>query len=357
MTMTTETAVSVFEAPNALAILTDSEKFDRFYEDVKRETDKLEIDLTTERGRKAIASMAYKVARSKTAIDDAGKTLTQEWRDKISVVDNARRAIRDRLDALKDTVRQPLTDWEVAEDARVKRVESTLAMWRGWAVVLAGETPEDVQERLDALESTAVGEIEFGSHYNIAVSLKATVEQSLTAAMERIVKEAADHAELERLRAADAAREAAERAQQDEAERVQRAEAAEKAEAEERERIAARRKADEEAIARRAAEAAKAEADRQHAAALAAEKRRADEAEAAHAAEAKRIADEQAAAKAEADRQAAEQAARDRDRKHRGEIMGAAKVAIMNVGADEETAKKVVLAIVAGEVPHVTLRF
>ncbi len=37
--------------------------------------------------------------------------------------------------------------------------------------------------------------------------------------------------------------------------------------------------------------------------------------------------------------------------------MGEAKAALIDSGADEDLAKKIVLAIVAGEIPHVTLRF
>lgn len=53
--MSTETAVSIFEVSNPLVVLTDAEKFDRFYADMKAETDKLQIDLATEAGRKRIA--------------------------------------------------------------------------------------------------------------------------------------------------------------------------------------------------------------------------------------------------------------------------------------------------------------
>jgi colicin import membrane protein len=54
---------------------------------MKRETDALDADVTTEKGRKAIASMAYKVARTKTAIDEAGKKLNEEARARINAVD------------------------------------------------------------------------------------------------------------------------------------------------------------------------------------------------------------------------------------------------------------------------------
>lgn len=48
---------------------------------------------------------------------------------------------------------------------------------------------------------------------------------------------------------------------------------------------------------------------------------------------------------------------RDRDQAHRTAVKSAAKTAIMSCGADEETARKIVVAILANEIPNVTLRF
>ena len=108
------------------------------------------------------------------------------------------------------------------------------------------------------------------------------------------------------------------------------------------------------------AEGSTAERDRiqrEHEEALAAERRRAEEAERTAQAERDRAAKEEADRKAEAEREAAAQAKRDADLKHRSAVKTAAKQAIMSCGADEETAKKIVLAIIAGEVPAVSLRF
>jgi len=58
---------------------------------------------------------------------------------------------------------------------------------------------------------------------------------------------------------------------------------------------------------------------------------------------------------AEAQRKADE--ARAADQEHRGRIMGAAKQAVMGHGVGETTARAIVLAIAAGEVPAVSIRF
>ncbi len=135
--------------------------------------------------------------------------------------------------------------------------------------------------------------------------------------------------------------------------------AKEAAEAIQREAEAAAKAAEEEARANAeaAARAEREAAERAHAEALAAEKRRADEAEAARKAEADRIARETAAREAEEKAAADAAAARAADIEHRTKIMGAAKQAIMGHGVGESTARAIILAIAAGDVPNVSIKF
>lgn len=69
-------------------------------------------DTTTEHGRKDIASLAYKITRSKTLIDDLGKDVVSDWKKKAKLIDGHRKTARDFLDNLKNKVRQPLVTWE-----------------------------------------------------------------------------------------------------------------------------------------------------------------------------------------------------------------------------------------------------
>lgn len=353
---------------NPVIVLTDSEKFNRFYAEMKRETDAFVPDLSTATGRKAIAALAYKVARTKTAIDDAGKRLNEERRAEINKVDEARREIREKLDALKDEVRKPLTAWEEREKERVAQVDAFFERIKAAQVVTMEDTPETIGARLAEIAALEIDEAEFAESHAVAVQLRDNAVQALRSAEARLVKEAADRAELERLRAEAAEREERERVAKEEAEAKALAEAAEKAAAdraarlaaEEQERIAsAAREAEERARAAAEAQAREAAAAQQraHDEALAAEKRRADEAEAARKAEADRIAREEAGRAAEAKRVADEQARREADQAHRGRIMGEAKAAIMSHGIGETAAKAVVLAIKAGEIPHVSIKF
>lgn len=83
---------------------------------IRREVCGHEPDLTTVKGRKAIASLAMQVSKSKVILDDLGKGLVSEWKAKAKVVDQARKVARDELDALRDETRQPLTEWEEQQD-------------------------------------------------------------------------------------------------------------------------------------------------------------------------------------------------------------------------------------------------
>lgn len=365
---TPQTALVAQVNANPGLVLLDKERFNQFYEAIKAETDKLVPDLTSEKGRREIASMAFKVAKTKTAIDAAGKLLNEEARAKINIVDAARRDIREKLDALKDEVRRPLTEWEAKEEERVTACEALIGRMKADAIVPLEDTAQSVADRLAEVKAFALDEGQFQTLLPAALQQQAATVETLTAAHARLVKEEADRAELERLRAeaaeraereraeaeAKAAAEAAERAKQEAEARAARAAEEEKA------RIEAAAKAAEEAARAQAEAAARAEreaSERAHAEALAAEKRRADEAEAARQAEADRIARETAAREADEKAAAEAAAARAADIEHRSKIMGTAKQAIMGHGVGEQTARAIVLAIAAGDVPNVSIKF
>lgn len=363
-----------------LQVLTDEKRFDDLLAKIKAEVSTHVPDLTTDKGRKAIASLAFKVTKTKTALDDAGKKLTEDKRKEIAVVDASRRNIRDKLDELRDEVRKPLTDWEEAEEARQERVKAALSRLDSLTAIQVDDDSDVVALRLEEAEAFAIDPEEFRETAEIAQASKVRVVENLTAYHAKLLREEADRAELARLRReqeerekAEAARREQERQEREEAERRQR----EEAEAAERQRrqeeAAARAKAEAEAVAQRAAEEAarkareeaeaqarqeQEERERKHREELAEAQRRAEAAEAARKAEAEAQARREQEEKAKADAEAEAQRKREADRKHRGSVMGAAKEALMtHAGITEEAAKAAILAIAAGEIPNVSIRF
>ena len=365
---TASTSIALVVAQTPAVVLLDAGKRDDLYAHIRQEVDAFTPDLSTTKGRDAIKALAFKITRTKTAIDAAGKKLNEDARAKINVVDTARRDAREQLERMADEVRQPLTEWEAAEDRRKEVAAAQLASLAEAGRVSIAATAASVMAAIAALESEVIDAEVHREAEDIAHRAKASSLQLLNDAHARLLREEADRAELERLRAeaAERDRQAAENAAAEEAQR-QRVEEERRAQ----ERRAAAEKAEAERIARAEREAAnraqrdaearaKAErdaAERAHAEALAAERRRADEAEAARQAEAQRIERKEQVRQAEARRVAEEQARREKDRAHRGTIMGEAKAAIMTCGVDEPIAKGIVLAIVAGNVPHTAIRF
>jgi hypothetical protein len=367
-------ALAVQQKPEI--VLLDREKFNDFYAHIVAEVESHEPDVTTDKGRKAIAALAFKVARTKTAIDESGKDLNSKLREQINLVDASRREIREKLDSLKETARRPLTEWEEREKAREEYCRQQIENLKASASVGFFDTSETATEQLAAVEAIALDPDRFGGFYAEAAAAKNATIDSLRAAIIRLKKQEDDAAELARFRAAEEARKAAEL----EAARIAREkrlaeqaaelkryeeEARKKAEAA---RIEAAERAAEEK-AKRAAEYAaqeaafklererKKEADRiarEHAAALEKERLAKESAERKLREEADRI----ALAKAEAARKAAEEERLAANKKHRAAVMRTAKEALMErAGLSEAKAKAVVLAVVNEQVPGMTVRF
>ena len=85
---------------------------------IRAEVEGIVPDTTTAKGRNAIASLAHKVAKSKTLIDKMGKNLADGLNAQLKPINAERKLARDQLDTLKEEIRHPLTDWE-AEQKRI----------------------------------------------------------------------------------------------------------------------------------------------------------------------------------------------------------------------------------------------
>ncbi|WP_417932742.1 hypothetical protein [Enterobacter hormaechei] len=314
--MSEVTDLVVIEKQNAMAVFTTKEQLDPIIEAIEKEARSLVPDVSTRKGRDAIASMAHKVARSKTYIDNAGKDLVAELKALPKQIDESRRIVRERLDALKDEVRKPLTDWENSESARKEALQQRLADLRSLADVIDGVgsylPSVEIQQRIESAKAVALDDSWQEVAAEAGVAKDATIQQleaalivakqreHEAAELERLRKEAEEKARLEReenirREAAEQARRDAEKKAKAELEAAARREAEEKARAE----LAERQRVEAEQRAAREKQEAEARAEREKAAAVEAERLKAKQAEEKRLAEEKRIADEQA--KREAD--------------------------------------------------------
>jgi colicin import membrane protein len=216
----------------------------------------MKLDVSTATGRAEIRSVAHQIARTKTALDGEGKKLTEGWRKATALVNAERNACQERLDALKEEIRKPLTEFEQRETKRVAGHEQALKELAAPAATSVGQhTSLQLTILLDE-NGTMHSDRNWEEFEGRATTTRAEVRKVLTQQLEARTRWEAEQAELARLR-----KEQEERAQRERDERIA-AEAAEKA------RVAAERAAAEAAAAERhrveqeAAKAAKQAADR-----------------------------------------------------------------------------------------------
>ncbi|MFC2864330.1 coiled-coil domain-containing protein [Klebsiella quasipneumoniae] len=315
----------VIEKKNAMAVFTNNDQLDPLIEAIEKEARSLVPDVTTKKGRDAIASMAHKVARSKTYIDNAGKDLVAELKALPKQIDESRRVVRERLDALKDEVRRPLTEWE-AEQERIKAEEAMSAL-HAEALEMNIKFDQELAAKFEADHEMAL-------LMNDAFD-REQAEKKAEAERQRIAREE----EIKRLAEEKAKREAAEQAQRE----------IDAAAAREREAILAKERAEREQ--REAAE----RAEREKQAAVEAERRKAQE-------EADRIRREaeqrEQARLAEEKRKADEQARREADVKHRKAVgTEIVKALLANTSLTRDQAIEVLTAVKDGRIPHTGISY
>ena len=347
----------VIEPTTAVALFTEGEGVEAMLADIRKQATSLVPDLSTAKGRKEIASIAFSVAKTKTYLDGFGKELTDKYKEIPKRIDANRKLIRDTLDALKDEVRAPLTQYEAAEEARVAALQSRLARLNELGSSASIEiAAADLQVMLQEVEQNALDD-SWQELLPQATVAKELATKRLGEALAARQKYEAEQAELEQLRQKQAEQDRIDR------ERLIAEQAAEQARREEENRQRLEREAaqhrEQEAqrqaqVAQQAAEQARrdseaAELARQQAEANAA--RQAEEA-ATRAAEQERqrIADEQRLKDEEDARRMA-------DRAHQGRINSAILMDLIGMGIEEDKAVTLIKHIANNKIAHLTINY
>ncbi|MCG8709226.1 cell envelope biogenesis protein TolA [Brenneria sp. 4F2] len=329
------TDLVVIEPKNAVEVFKSGDQIEEIISKVERDVLSFVPDTSTAKGRKEIASLAYKVSQSKSYLDGLGKDLVAELKEIPKLIDANRKTVRDRFDALRDKARQPLTDWE-AEQERIKAEQQMLA-WHREALEMNAAFDKALAERIE-------------SDHEIALLMNDKFDRDLAEARAESERQRIAHdEELKRQAAEQAKREVEEKAERERAESVRReAELKFKAEQAERERKEAQERAEQQ----RLEALAKAERDRQ--AAIEAERQKAQE----QAARIKRESDAKEAARlAEEKRIADENARRASDINNRKKVNNEALGALLKIGITEDMAKKIITAIAKNEIPNIQINY
>ncbi|EPG6917148.1 TPA: cell envelope biogenesis protein TolA [Proteus mirabilis] len=307
----------VIEQATALDLFTAPEKVNQMLEHIKslaeEERKELDSDFSVAKNRKAFASLAYKVAQTKTYIDKEGKAVVDKLKELPKKVDASRKMFRDELDALSTDIRKPLTEWEAQEKAR--------------------EEAEALKKQIEVDHEEA---LQMNELFDLR---KAEEERKRIAREEEMKRQAAEQARLEAERKAQQeieaaarrereAKEAAERAEREKQEAIQRAEQAAK-EAKEK--------------AERDAKEAQERAEREKQLAIEAVRKKVQEAEQA------RLAEEERKRQEEAKRQA--------DKEHRRKYNQEILQALVSHGFDEKLATEFIKLVASNKIPHMTMNY
>lgn len=302
------------ETAKVQTVFTEAGALDPLLDAITQKVREHQPDVTTAKGRAEIASLAFRVARTKTYLDDLGKQLVAGLKELPKKIDANRLVMRTRLDQLKDEARAPLDAWE-AEQQRL----AAEAAAREEAIAQALQVERDHELALLMNEQ----------HDRQAADRRRAEEQASAEREEQIRREASERARIEAEARAKFEREESMRRELEAKLAAERAEM-EKAEAEQRARLAEERAERERQEAQEREEQARIEATQ-------AERRR-QEAEAAKA--------------------KAEQEKRERDQEHRRTYNREAVADLISAaGLNEETGRAVVTAILSGKVRHVAISY
>lgn len=190
-----ETALDVCSKPGGL---------DPWLDKIRAEVTGHVPDLKTKKGRDAIASLAFRVRKVKTALDGVGKEQVDRLKEIPKKIDAERKRMRDVQDALAAEVRAPLDQREQAEEARQQRHQQGIEWFRLRADEGRDLNADELRATIADVQARPVDESweEFESE---AHRVKARALVSLQQAVAAREKHDTEQAELVRLRAAPVA--------------------------------------------------------------------------------------------------------------------------------------------------------
>lgn len=294
-------------------------------------------DTSTKEGYEKSKRVALDHGKLLTSLEKIRKERKSYWLEGGKQVDAQAKAIASEIEAAiaphKEAYKKLDNERKEREAARVAKLESRVECLRNLPDDMRDSSSDEILAAMNALNDEEC--LDFYEFTKVALEARNSSKERLAQLYTQVKNREDERAELDLLR-----KQAEERAIFEREEQIKR-EAIAKAEQEKQQAIEAQR----------AAELAKFEAEKR---ALEQEKLAAKQAE--EAAERARL-DEIARQEAEALRIKQEEEAREANKKHVGNIRKKAKEALMHVGADEEIAKKIVLAINAGEIPNVSIKY
>jgi len=188
-------------------VFADADAFDKLIEHMAKLAADFKPDLSTDKGRKAIASFAFRFTRSKTAIAKACEELVDVKKEEIAKLKAQSDKMGTRIAELAATAREPLTKWEAEEAERKKNCEELVAYIEQLAALKINGKTEPFDAILKAIAEVQITD-ELGQYRARAEAALENAKATVEILHQQHKKAEADRIELERLQAESAAKDA-----------------------------------------------------------------------------------------------------------------------------------------------------
>ena len=185
-------SVLVVEKKDLQAFFLDTVKLDALYGHVEKMARALVADPLTKEGSSQIKSCARQIASVKKRIDDIGKDVVADLKKLPGQIDANRKSLRERLEALQDDIRRPVTEIENRED----EIDGI----KGTHLRLANASSEEIAKELEFVKKIPLTEEKWHESLEKAKAAIAGETKALELLKATAEKREKDAAELEQLR-------------------------------------------------------------------------------------------------------------------------------------------------------------
>lgn len=174
---------------------------DGYYQTIREQVMSEVPDLTTKKGIARVKSLAAMVSSSKVAVEKPGREYLKQLKEMPKVIEATLRDWNQKMDALRDEVRKPVTEMEEAEKARIIALELRVNEIKqiGDSITTDLDSPA-LNELSDSLNKISIDD-SFQEFIEVAQNAKTSAESKLQQFLQVRVKFEEGQKELARLRA------------------------------------------------------------------------------------------------------------------------------------------------------------
>lgn len=140
-----------------IEVLLEDDQRAKLIEKITAEIKAFVPDLSTEASRGRIKSLHFKIVRTRTTLDKAGKDHTEDLRTQVEAVNEKRRAMREDLGKLEDLALKPYTEWEAAEARRLGAIEEVTNALKTLSKINPLATAADIDRQIKQLAAIKAG--------------------------------------------------------------------------------------------------------------------------------------------------------------------------------------------------------